>query len=358
MTNFLKDILRQPSELQRSLAYLTGPGKDTVESATSLLKSASQIFLTGIGSSWHAAMTATAILYDAGRPVYLIDSAELLHFSELPHGSVIIMLSRSGRSIEIVRLLFKARTSGAKVIALTNSADSPLAREADIPIVVQVDFDHGISVNTYSTLALAAGVLASHVVGQFDEEVKSKLSSALASTDEAVRLWRGEIDRSHWLTPEASYYFLARGSSLGTCHEARLLWEEGVKRPATAMGTGAFRHGPQEIATGQLHFGIWIDGEKMRDEDLAVARDLSRLGAHVMLVGQDLPETAAELVFQLPRIPAKWQFVIDAIPGQLAAERLSQLSQVDCDSFRICSYIVEDEGGLLRAEDAVGEHVG
>ena len=35
------------------------------------------------------------------------------------------------------------------------------------------------------------------------------------------------------------------------------------------------------------------------------------------------------------------------LPVQLAAERLSRLSGVDCDSFRICSYVVEDEHGLL-----------
>jgi hypothetical protein len=39
--------------------------------------------------------------------------------------------------------------------------------------------------------------------------------------------------------------------------------------------------------------------------------------------------------------------MIDAIPAQLAAERLARLSGVDCDSFRLCSYIVEDDGGLL-----------
>jgi hypothetical protein len=41
-------------------------------------------------------------------------------------------------------------------------------------------------------------------------------------------------------------------------------------------------------------------------------------------------------------------FVIDIMPARLAAERLARLSGADCDSFRLCSYIVEDEYGLLR----------
>jgi glucosamine--fructose-6-phosphate aminotransferase (isomerizing) len=102
-----------------------------------------------------------------------------------------------------------------------------------------------------------------------------------------------------------------------------------------------------------VRFGIWIDGRNMRGQDLAVARDLTRLGASVMLIGQDLPDDAGKLVFRLPGVPPEWQFLIDVIPAQLAAERLARLSGVDCDSFRLCSYIVEDEWGLSHQKVGV-----
>ena len=101
------------------------------------------------------------------------------------------------------------------------------------------------------------------------------------------------------------------------------------------------------MVSQRVRFGIWIDAERMRDQDLAVARDLRKLGASV---GQNLPKDAGDLVFQLPAVPRDWQFLIDIIPAQLAAERLAQLSGVDCDSFRYCSFIVEDEYGLLSEE--------
>src|SRR5882672_5904763 len=110
-----------------------------------------------------------------------------------------------------------------------------------------------------------------------------------------------------WFAFGAVYYFLARGSSLGSCQEARLLWEEGVKSLASAMGTGSFRHGPQEMVTKGARFGVWIDGEWMRGQDLAVARDLRRLKASVMLIGQNLPKDAGDLVFELPAVPPDWQ---------------------------------------------------
>jgi len=117
------------------------------------------------------------------------------------------------------------------------------------------------------------------------------------------------------------------------------------------MGTGSFRHGPQEMVSKDARFGMWIDGERMRGQDLAVARDLRHLGASVMLIGRDLPQDAGNLVFQLPAVPPDWQYLIDIIPAQLAAERLAQLAGVDCDSFRYSSFIIEDEYGLWPEEN-------
>jgi glucosamine 6-phosphate synthetase-like amidotransferase/phosphosugar isomerase protein len=91
----------------------------------------------------------------------------------------------------------------------------------------------------------------------------------------------------------------------------------------------------------------------MREQDLSVARDLRRLGASVMLIGQDLPERAGDLVFRIPSIAPNWQFLVDIIPAQLAAEHLARLQGVDCDSFRNCSYVVDGEFGLMSEEVAM-----
>jgi glucosamine--fructose-6-phosphate aminotransferase (isomerizing) len=275
------------------------------------------------------------------------DAAELVQFAAFPAETAIIVISRSGQSIEIVQLLAKARASGATVIGITNSPDGPLAKQAQISLTIPIALDHAISVNTYSTLAAAAGILASTVIGSFERSLVSTLSQSIAELARAIPGWQEQIANSNWLKPGSVTYFLARGSSLGSGQEARLLWEEGVKSPATAMGTGSFRHGPQEIVAKEMRFGMWIDGAHQREQDLAVARDLRQLGARVMLIGQHLSNDAGDLVLQLPEILPEWQFLIDIIPVQLVAERLSRLSGVDCDSFRLSSYIVEDEFGLL-----------
>lgn len=414
MTHFLDDILRQPEELQRTIALLTGPNGagSALDAATASVRAARYVYLTGIGSSWHAALNVSSLFHEHAQPVYLHDAAELLAFARFPKDSAMILISRSGMSTEIVQLAAKARKAGLTVLGITNAPHGTLAKGAHITMVVPVAFDHAISVNTYTTLALAAGMLAHRVVragsgspGQLeceegasepsqisskardkenrqqaaalpmaspqyrarlksapetfedqdevtprppgDSELAESLSRTIAEAARAIPGWQEQIERSDWLRPHSTTYFLARGSSLGSAYEARLMWEEGVKTPATAMGTGGFRHGPQEIVGKGLRFGLWIDGAHMREEDLAVARDLRELGASVMLIGQKLPEDAGDLVFQLPAVLPEWQFLIDIIPAQLVAERLSRLSGVDCDTFRLSSYVVEDEGGLL-----------
>ena len=392
MTHFLKDILRQPEELRRTIEHLTGPtgaGRSALETATAAVRGAQHVYLTGIGSSWHAALNVGAMFHQHGHPVSLLDADELLRFAAFPIDSAMMIISRSGKSTEIVQLAGKARKAGVTVIGITNAPESPLAKEAHTAIVVPIAFDHAISVNTYTTLELAAGMLAHSVVAgstatpgcalrdsasetaqarvpvlpkPFASDLADSLSKAFAETARAIPRWQEQTAKSAWLKLHRTTYFLARGSSLGSAYEARLMWEEGVKTPATAMGTGSFRHGPQEIvapragarpaetANNDKRFGMWIDGERMREQDLAIARDLRKLGARVMLIGQKLPEDAGDLVFQLPEIPSEWQFLIDIIPAQLVAERLAGLSGVDCDTFRLASYVVDDEGGLLRGE--------
>ena len=348
-THFLEDILRQRTEMPRTVEYLLGDGQDPLLRAESLISTAPAVFLTGIGASWNAALGAGSLFQQNGRPVYMQEAGDLLHFTALPSGSVIIAISRTGRSIEIVQLLDKAEAAGARVVGVTNVADSPLARRAEVALRVPARLDHAISVNAYSSLLIAAGALACPGATGF-APVGYSLLKAFENAGKNFELWQNQVENSAWFEPNANYYFLGRGGSFGTCHQARLLWEEAVKMPATAMSTSGFRHGPQEIVTEGIRFCLWIDQQRMREADLAVARDLKELGASVMLIGEGLPSGAADLVCRLPASPPHWQFAIDMLPIQLAAEHLSRLRGVDCDSFRICSYVVENEYGLTHKE--------
>ena len=332
MTRLMEDILRQPAALREVWARLRG--SEAIGRARSVLHAASEVRVVGIGASFHAA-TAVASLLDRARAD---DASELLHAPSFRPGAALLVLSRSGRSVEVVGLLDAAARHGLRVVAVTNAPDSPLGRRSDVVLPLGVAFDHAVSIVTYSALALAGAMALAE---------PPDLDGALDRLEPASAEWRAAFEG--WEPPPGPAYFLGRGGSLATAHEARLLWEEAAKAPATALTTGGFRHGPQEVVRPGLLVGLWIHGERRRSEDLALARDLRGLGARVLAIGQRLPADAGDLVLQLPSIDPDWQFVLDAIPAQLAAERAARARGVDCDAFRLCSYIVEAEGGLIRS---------
>src|SRR4051812_42849839 len=102
MKELLKNILSEPAELRKSLAFTLGEGRAELTKAAGIVTAAKHVFITGIGSSWHAGMAVQALFERAGFPVHLADASELLHVVAIPAGSAVIALSRSGKSVEIV----------------------------------------------------------------------------------------------------------------------------------------------------------------------------------------------------------------------------------------------------------------
>ena len=351
MTHFLTDILRQPDELRRMLNYLRSSGRESLSDSVNTVRNAREIYLTGVGASWNAALSVVPLFAASGCRVYMQELPELLHFASFSSKSVVIVLSRSGKSVEVVQLLAKARAEGATVVGISCSAEGTLAKEAQVAIVLPTKLDHAISVNTYTALAGAAGALASAAGSHFVDSLIDGLLRSIDKIERSIPEWQAQVQGSTWVDANVATYFLGRGCSFGTCHEARLLWEEGAKSPATAIGTGSFRHGPQEIVSAKTHFGVWIDGAIMRDQDLAVASDLQKLGARVMLVGQRLPALSSDLTFEIPEIAADWQFLVDVIPAQLCSESFARQKGADPDSFLHCSYIVDGEFGILPKQE-------
>ena len=346
MTKYYEDILRQPSQLMNVFDTLVSKDSELLNRAASLLAASSSIYVAGMGASWHAGMAVVSFFNAYHRSASLLDASELLLSHWLPDEAAVILLSRSGQSREIVDLLPLLRSHGSKIIAITNDAASPLAAAADVVLALHAEFDTNVSVTMYSGIALAGCLLAATLCGQQIAATREPLFHALQKVEDLIPLWQAEIDKSRWLCEDAPYYFLARGTSIASCHEARLLWEEAAKTGATALTTGGFRHGPQEIVRAPLRIAIWLDPSHLRSQDLELAQDLRKFGAQVMLIGQGVDDISADLFVCLPSIPAQWQFLIDIVPMQIAAECLARATGRDCDSFRLCSYVVLSEGGL------------
>jgi len=347
MTKLLEDIIKQPVQLSQSMDYTFSDGWAEMDKAIKIIRSAKTIYISGIGASWNAGLAIQATFNEAGISTLLCDSSEFLHFTRLQQNSAVIFLSRSGKSIEVVNALSKCRAANAHVISITNSSESILARKSDVCLLTHVDFDHSISVNTYTSIILTGQLLASGLSGSFSKTaIYNSLNQTFAQIKTRIPLWQETIENSGWLDKDAYTYFLARGSSLASAFESLLIWEEGAKQPATAMTTGAFRHGPQEILNNRLNIGLWIDNQIAREYDFSLLKDLHAHDIKLLTIGYNLPPDISGLKIEMPEVLYSFQPLINIIPMQLAVEQLSRLKGEDCDSLRYCDFVVEHEGGL------------
>ncbi len=118
--------------------------------------------VTGLGKSGHIGHKISATLSSLGTPSLFINSSEALHGDSgaLSFGDVLIAISNSGATPEVLRTAEIAREIGIPVIAMTGNNTSPLAALAAAILDVHVDSeaDHlNLAPTTSSTLTLALG---------------------------------------------------------------------------------------------------------------------------------------------------------------------------------------------------------
>ncbi|MDR3213316.1 MAG: KpsF/GutQ family sugar-phosphate isomerase [Azoarcus sp.] len=118
-----------------AISALTGRLGESFERAVALiLQCRGRIVVSGIGKSGHVARKFAATLASTGTPAYFVHAAEAAHgdLGMIAAEDIVIAISNSGASAELLTIVPQVKRRGARLIAMTGNADSPLAREADI----------------------------------------------------------------------------------------------------------------------------------------------------------------------------------------------------------------------------------
>ena len=121
-----------------------------------------RVVVSGIGKSGHIARKIASTMASTGTPAYFVHPAEASHgdLGMIEPGDVFIALSYSGSSEELLDIVPLVKRRGAKLIAITGNAESPLAREADVHLdagVAQEACPHNLAPTASTTAALALG---------------------------------------------------------------------------------------------------------------------------------------------------------------------------------------------------------
>lgn len=127
-----------------------------------LLACTGRVVVSGMGKSGHVARKIAATLASTGTPAFFVHPAEASHgdLGMITAGDVMIALSNSGESAELLAIVPLVKRRGARLVALTGNASSALAREADVHLdaaVAEEACPLGLAPTASTTAALALG---------------------------------------------------------------------------------------------------------------------------------------------------------------------------------------------------------
>jgi arabinose-5-phosphate isomerase len=134
---------------------------EAVDAILATVDNGGKVVVTGVGKNLHIGHKMAATFTSTGTPAVVMHPIEAMHgdFGILGDRDILLAMSYSGASDELIALLQPVKRKGVKIIAMTGEADSPLAEHSDIILSVKVDqeacpFNMAPTTSTTATLAL------------------------------------------------------------------------------------------------------------------------------------------------------------------------------------------------------------
>ncbi|WP_407279727.1 KpsF/GutQ family sugar-phosphate isomerase [Aromatoleum evansii] len=137
-------------------------GAEFEQAVDLILQRRGRVIVTGIGKSGHIGRKLAATLASTGTPAYFVHAAEAAHgdLGMITPEDIVIALSNSGASEEVLTIVPLVKRQGAKLISITGRPESPLAREADVHLdaaVAEEACPLNLAPTASTTAALALG---------------------------------------------------------------------------------------------------------------------------------------------------------------------------------------------------------
>jgi glutamine---fructose-6-phosphate transaminase (isomerizing) len=202
--------------------------------------------------------------------------------------SVLLAISQSGASPDLLAAVGRARAAGARIVALVNAETSPLAQLADDLIPLRAGPERSVAA-TKSWIASLAAVV--HLVAEWSQD--RELAAALQQTPELLERawqldWGSAVSR---LAPADSLYVIGRGPGLAMAQEAALKFKETCGVHAEAISAAELRHGPMALVRGGFPLLVFTQNDETRTGIADLINELIAQGAIVLVAGLEAPQT-------------------------------------------------------------------
>ncbi len=328
-----REIHEQPDALAR---FLDAEAANVQRIAAEInRRKPTYITIAARGTSDNAATFAKYVFASFnGLPVALATPSlySIYHTPPRLTDSLVIAISQSGESPDILAVIEEARRQHTLTLAVTNSVDSPLARAADMVILQHAGEEKTIAATKTYTTQLAALALLSVTLAD-DHARRRELQAASAAVAGALSLDSLVEQAAARRREMHTCLVIGRGYNYATAFEIALKLKELAYVTAEPFSSADFMHGPFALIQGGFPVIVVAPRGRVCDDLIAVSSQLKSRGADLIVIS-DLPEALAlgDSPLALPVSQPEWLSPLTAvIPGQLFAYHLTAAKGYDPD---------------------------
>ncbi|MFI8258692.1 SIS domain-containing protein [Streptomyces filamentosus] len=300
------------------------------------------VLLVARGTSDHAALYAK-YLFEVlcGLPCGLVSPSTMTAYDAAPVTADVLMVavSQSGGSPDLVRSVEVGRARGALTLAVTNRADSELARAAECHVDVQA----GPELAVAATKSYTAQLLALYLLV---DRLRGGTGARAAGLPEAGARVLGQ--EAHLAGLARRYRFASRlvctgrGYSYPTAREAALKLMETSYVAAQAFSGADLLHGPLAMIDPQVPVMAVVAEGRGGDAMLPVLDRLADAGADLVTVGRASVAARADAAVVLPEgLPEELSPLVEILPFQVLARHLAVARGTDPDRPRGLKKVTE-----------------
>jgi glucosamine--fructose-6-phosphate aminotransferase (isomerizing) len=288
MTSLLSSEIAEQSTV---LAQLLDQERPVVEKIAEAIRQRNPryVVLAARGSSDNAARYSQYLFGTINAlPAALATPSIFTLYEQAPrlNDALVVAISQSGQSPDIVSVIAEGRRQGALTIALTNAPESPLANAAEHTINLHAGAEKAVAATkTYSTSLMALAMLSSALAQ--DESRFETLARVPGWIDQVIRNRDWTMDSAERYTYVDYCVVASRGYNYATAYEIALKLKELTYIVAEPYSSADFQHGPLALVEHGFPVFAVIPEGKLAAELITFFRQLNERGADLIVVSSD-----------------------------------------------------------------------
>jgi glucosamine--fructose-6-phosphate aminotransferase (isomerizing) len=347
----LKEIHEQPSAIRDTLVGRVDEkghlSLDELHVPADVLREVGKVFVVACGTAFHSGLVAKyAIEHWTRLPVEIEIASEFRYRDPvLGPDTLTLAVSQSGETIDTLEAARHAKRQGSRVVAVTNTVGSSLAREADGVLYTHAGPEIGVAATkTFSTQMVAQHLTALYLAqvrgAMFPEEIASIMQRMheLPAAVERVLALDAQVSAIAAEYAEArDVLFIGRHTGYPAALEGALKLKEISYIHAEGYPAGELKHGPIALVEPGVPVVAIATECHVHAKMLSNIQEVRARGARVIVVateGDREVRSIAEHVLYVPRTPELFSPVVVSVPLQLLAYRIAKLRGCDVDQPR------------------------